>query len=34
MTSEAMLYETEYWPIKKQQVSKISVVEMTMLKWG
>jgi hypothetical protein len=29
----AMLYGTECWPIKKQQVNKISVAEMRMLRW-
>ncbi|KAI8568266.1 hypothetical protein RHMOL_Rhmol02G0184700 [Rhododendron molle] len=28
-----MIYGTECWPIKKQQVSKMSVVEMRMLRW-
>lgn len=27
-----MLYGTEYWPIKKQQVSKMNVAEMRMLR--
>ncbi|KAI8543266.1 hypothetical protein RHMOL_Rhmol08G0203600 [Rhododendron molle] len=29
----AMLYGTECWPIKKQQVNKMSVAEMRMLRW-
>ncbi|KAI8538489.1 hypothetical protein RHMOL_Rhmol09G0107800 [Rhododendron molle] len=29
----AMLYGTECWPIKKQQVNKMSEAEMRMLKW-
>ena len=29
----AMLYGTECWPIKKQQVNKISVADMRMLRW-
>jgi hypothetical protein len=29
----AMLYGTECWPMKKQQVTKMSVAEMRMLRW-
>ncbi|KAI8542827.1 hypothetical protein RHMOL_Rhmol08G0169600 [Rhododendron molle] len=29
----ALLYGTECWPIKKQQVNKMSVAEMRMLRW-
>ena len=28
-----MAYGVEYWPIKKQHMHKISVVEMRMLRW-
>ena len=28
-----MLYRTECWAVKKQQVTKMSVAEMRMLRW-
>jgi hypothetical protein len=33
MIRPAMLYETEYWPTKKQHVQQLSVAEMHMLRW-
>ena len=27
------LYDTEYWAVKKQYVSKVNVAEMRMLRW-
>ena len=28
-----MTHETEYWPIKKQHIHKIDIVEIKMLRW-
>jgi len=29
----ALLYRTEYWPVKKTQVRRMIVGEMTMIRW-
>jgi len=28
-----MLYDTEYWAIKKQYVNKMSIAEIKMIRW-